>query len=275
MMAGLEVVRSREVAGTILFLLLLLPIVFVDLSWPTCTPLPTPIHVGLLLYYVYIGLLSALVSNFILRAPIRSIGQVGKIGQTRWTVAASIGLVACVAGLAIAVAAAIPVVPSSGAESSFFTFVCAITLVGAIGAGEELLFRGFLLDRTVTLFGPGIGSLLLAGVFALAHAANPSASVLSALNLLIIGLFLSELRFLTGGLLAPMVFHATWNVVLLLLLGLPMSGFLARESLLSIELVGPDVLTGRSYGVEAGIAVTVIFGLATIILVRRRTARSR
>lgn len=89
---------------------------------------------------------------------------------------------------------------------------------------EEIQFRGFLQDlfsfRGMKL--PGIGTSAV--LFAFVHMDNPSAGLLSTINIFLFGVLLSMLRVRTGGLAAPTILHWLWNSVTGIVLGLNVSG---------------------------------------------------
>lgn len=162
-----------------------------------------------------------------------------------------------------------------------------VTFVG-VGFYEELLTRGYLItnlsegltwfDRIDTV---GAVSLAVVGsslLFALGHALNPNASLASAVGIMLAAVMLAAGYVLTGELALPIGIHITWNVFQGTVYGFPVSGTSVRLSILVIEQRGAPILTGGTFGPEAGVlgAFAVLLGVAFILVwVRWRTGRLR
>jgi membrane protease YdiL (CAAX protease family) len=84
----------------------------------------------------------------------------------------------------------------------------------AAGLGEEILFRGLIQGGLAGWIGAG-GALAVASVaFGMAHAVSPTYVVVATG----LGLYLGVLFEATGGLVAPVVAHATYDLVALLVI---------------------------------------------------------
>ena len=131
----------------------------------------------------------------------------------------------------------------------------------AIGVLEELLFRGYLLvnvaegarialdSRRAVLLAVGVSAAL----FGLAHASNPSASVVSTLNVTLFGLLLAGAYVFTDSLALPIGIHTSWNFVLGPIFGLPVSGLTSSVAVVAIDPGTRTLLTGGGFGPEAGL----------------------
>ncbi|PSQ04478.1 CPBP family intramembrane metalloprotease domain-containing protein [Halobacteriales archaeon QS_6_71_20] len=172
-------------------------------------------------------------------------------------------------------------------------FRVAGTLVGtAVGAGsvlvvflgvgvyEELFARGLLLVNVAEgLRAAGervavAAALLVSSVFfGLVHAGNPGASAASTLGVALAGTFLGVGFVLTGRLSFPVGVHVSWNAAQGLLYGFPVSGLGVDAAVVDLEPTGPTLVTGGSFGPEAGLlgAGAVVVGTAaTVAWVRVR-----
>lgn len=162
-----------------------------------------------------------------------------------------------------------------------------VTFVG-IGVTEELLARGYLiknLSEGLTWFdriGPtGAVALAILGsalLFAGGHFANPNASLASMAGILVAAVMLAAGYVLTGELAIPIGVHVTWNFFEGPVYGFPVSGIDFGLSVLAIQQRGPEVLTGGSFGPEAGAlgALAGIVGTGLIAAwVYRREGRLR
>lgn len=96
-----------------------------------------------------------------------------------------------------------------------------LTRVAAIaasaGLGEELFFRGFLQSALAGALGTPGAVFVAAGLFGLVHWITPFYALWAG----VIGVYIGALYALTGGLLAPVVCHAVYDLVAL--------GFYARR----------------------------------------------
>jgi uncharacterized protein len=158
-------------------------------------------------------------------------------------------------------------------------FVC-------VGVSEETVFRGYQLKNAAEglnyhSLGPR-GAILLAWVlssvfFAVLHAANPNATPISTLNIVLAGLMLGFGYVLTGELAIPIGLHITWNFFQGAVYGFPVSGFGDfGPTLLVTEQGGPELWTGGSFGPEGGLLIpaVMLLGMSLVALwTRLRTGK--
>jgi membrane protease YdiL (CAAX protease family) len=139
--------------------------------------------------------------------------------------------------------------------TSFVTFVL-------VGFSEELLSRGWILQVLERGRGTRAAIVGSAAVFALLHAFNPGFGLTALLGLFLAGLLFAQAYLTTRQLWLPMAFHLSWNFSEGPLFGFPVSG-LPAEGLLHVTPTGPDVVTGGTFGPEAGLVVIVGIALAS------------
>jgi membrane protease YdiL (CAAX protease family) len=144
------------------------------------------------------------------------------------------------------------VATAGGAASVLAFFV-------AVGVYEELLARGTLLVNVaegLRFAGERVavaGALVVsAAVFGLLHAASPGASLASTLGVTLAGGFHGVSFVLTGRLSFPVGVHISWNAAQGLGYGFAVSGFGPEAALFDLEPTGPALVTGGSFGPEAG-----------------------
>jgi len=127
-----------------------------------------------------------------------------------------------------------------------------------VGHYEEFVSRGYHLDN--------IGVSLSSGLFALLHAFNDNASLLSTLGLFVNALFFATAVKVTGRLSTAIGAHIAWNFVQGAVFGFPVSGDKEGASLIDIAQHGPAFLTGGAFGPEAGLvgALASVFGIALL-----------
>ncbi len=146
-----------------------------------------------------------------------------------------------------------------------WVFLCVAVL-------EELLFRGFVLQRLVEGLGARWALALMAALFAVAHLGNPgmdgitvaTATLDNALGALLLGL--AWLR--TRSLALPMGIHFGWNWMQGSVLGFEVSG-LAQAGWLHPQLLDrPQWLSGGTFGPEASVFAVVVDLAAVLLLCR-------
>ena len=91
--------------------------------------------------------------------------------------------------------------------------------------GEELGFRGYPLRRLANAIGVLPAMLVLALLFGLAHAKNPSATIFSTVNVALAAIWLSFAFFSSGGMPLAWGAHLGWNAGLAILFDAPVSGY--------------------------------------------------
>lgn len=157
-------------------------------------------------------------------------------------------------------------VPGSGLEIGYWA--AAFLMVGWY---EELLSRGYWLQNLAAGLGMPLAVFLSSAVFALAHFANPNASLAAVLGILGAGYFLAYAYLRTRQLWLPIGLHIGWNFFEGPVFGFPVSG-LETGRLILHEVNGPELITGGAFGPEGGLIVLPALALGAY-LVHRYTAR--
>jgi len=142
-----------------------------------------------------------------------------------------------------------------------------------VGVYEELMFRGYILQRLNDRAGKTVSILVSSIIFAVMHGLNPGADAFGIFNTVGIGAILCVLYFRTGSLWMPIGFHMAWNFSLGYLYSLPVSGIPLYGVLEVVEIEPTSRLTGGSYGPEAGLACTVALAVWAAWLIWKRTKR--
>jgi CAAX protease family protein len=158
-------------------------------------------------------------------------------------------------------------------------FICA-------GAAEEALFRGYPL-QTMTRAGLAwVGILLTCVFFGWVHLNNPNMPEgyalfnipylrffnklfnIPFLNTALAGVWLGVAYLRTRSLWFPLGVHWSWNWTMGAVVGLPVSGIneITSQSLLRTVDHGPAWLTGGTYGIEGGLACTIVLIISTIFI---------
>src|SRR4029078_3131049 len=85
------------------------------------------------------------------------------------------------------------------------------------------------------------------------------------------GVWLAIAYLRTRSLWLPLGVHWSWNWALGSVFGLPVCGItIVSQPLLRGKDIGPALLTGGSYGIEGGVACTVVLVLSTLFLWRTK-----
>jgi hypothetical protein len=156
------------------------------------------------------------------------------------------------------------------AEPSFS--LTGLSTIVLFAIGEEVVFRGTLLEALHERFGAPAAVITTSILFALAHAGNPGASLVSTINVALAGIALGAAVITTSSLWMAIGFHVVWNVALSSVFGV-VSGMdlgLAVTELNTSSLsntVRPWI--EGSFGIEEGYATTILLPLSMIALLRR------
>ena len=132
------------------------------------------------------------------------------------------------------------------------------------GATEEIVTRGWLLNVLSTKYNIGVGLLISSTLFGLMHLTNPNVNYIAVVNIILVGLFYGLYVIKTNDLWAVCGMHSAWNFAQGNIFGFKVSGLdVSVGSLIDLNLVGSDFVTGGIFGPEAGITATFIL-LASI-----------
>lgn len=147
----------------------------------------------------------------------------------------------------------------------------------AVAITEELFVRGYLLINiaealkskkisinTSIIIGMAVTSIL----FGVLHYFNTNATIVSSLNLMLIGFLFGYAFVSTGSLALPIGLHFAWNFTQAQVFGLNVSGFPPLVSIFKSSLLGEPNITGGSFGPEGGIMIiiSVFIGLFLVNL---------
>ncbi len=149
-----------------------------------------------------------------------------------------------------------------------------LVILAAGAAMEEVMFRGYPFQRLVESAGPVAATVVLSGLFGLAHLTNPNASIWGVANTAAVGVLFCLAYLRTRSLWMPIGIHFAWNTSLGLVFGLPVSGLRGFSVIVRSKAEGPLWLTGGAYGIEASAVGTVVISLgiaAVVFLVKERS----
>lgn len=134
------------------------------------------------------------------------------------------------------------------------------------GMSEEVILRGYFMVSVAAK-----NSILLAVIsnsiiFSVLHLLNPGISVIGILNLLLFGVFASVYTLKMNSIWGICAIHSIWNYAQGNLFGIKVSGMDTGVSVLSFLPTGSSTLiNGGAFGLEGGLAVTIVLVLSTLI----------
>ena len=135
------------------------------------------------------------------------------------------------------------------------------------GATEEIVTRGWLLNVLSTKYNIGVGLLISSTLFGLMHLTNPNVNYIAVINIILVGLFYGLYVIKTNDLWSVCGMHSAWNFAQGNIFGFEVSGLdVSVGSLIDLNLVGNNVITGGAFGPEAGIISTFILLVSIGIL---------
>ena len=131
---------------------------------------------------------------------------------------------------------------------------------------EENAFRGYLLHTLAEGLGFWPAALLMSLLFAAMHVQNPGESKVGIVAVFAFGVMLAFSLWRTGSLLWAIGFHFMWDYSESFLYGVPDSGLVQPEHLLSTRLSGPTWITGGSVGPEGSWFIFAILAIVALII---------
>lgn len=160
--------------------------------------------------------------------------------------------------------------PVSGDVMAIVAGMVVVQLWAAVT--EELIFRGLLLQALERWCGSAIALAITAVLFGLLHLANPGATLWSSFAIAVeAGVLLGAAFLWRRNIWLVVGLHFAWNTCVALL-GIPVSGH-ENAGVLDTQPIGPDLLTGGDFGIEASIApiaVSLLLAVPMLIAARKR-----
>ncbi len=157
------------------------------------------------------------------------------------------------------------------APGMFLLFVLGFLIQGM---AEEVLCRGYFLvsfGRRHSMWAAALANALL---FAMLHLGNDGVSPLALINLTLFGIFASVYFIKSGNIWGIGAFHSIWNLAQGNFYGIRVSGIVTTCSVLASSPVeGRSLINGGPFGLEGGLAVTVVLLAGTAFLLWKHPAR--
>lgn len=163
-----------------------------------------------------------------------------------------------------------------GLSATFSVGIFILFLLGYMiqGMAEEVLCRGYFLVSVSRRYPLAVGILANAVLFAALHLLNAGISVLAFINLVLFGVFASVYFIKRGNIWGVGALHSIWNLAQGNIYGIRVSGMQTSCSILSSEMVaGRELINGGDFGLEGGLAVTIVLVAGTLILLATKQRR--
>lgn len=143
------------------------------------------------------------------------------------------------------------------------------------GFEEELVTRSILMNFLAAKYSPLVGIISNALIFSLLHLANNSFGLLAAINIFIVGILFSLLFYVSDDIMLSSAAHSFWNFAQGNIFGISVSGMANSKNTIFIsKLLGNPSLTGGAFGIEGGLATTIVLTIVTIYLIKKSKEKS-
>lgn len=135
------------------------------------------------------------------------------------------------------------------------------------GMAEEVLCRGYFMVSVGRRYPMAAAVALNSLAFAALHLLNPGISVLPLINLTLFGIFASVCFIKTENIWLIGAIHSIWNLVQGNVYGIKVSGMDTSCTILQSSMTeGKELMNGGIFGLEGGLAVTIVLVIGIAIL---------
>lgn len=144
------------------------------------------------------------------------------------------------------------------------------------GMAEEVLCRGYLLVSLTRRYSVSYSIVISAVFFALLHGMNSHLTFLALINLFLFGVLAALMLVRYENIWIVGAFHSLWNFAQGNLYGIQVSGSSLQKSVFaSTSKAELSVINGGAFGMEGGLAVTVVMvaGIAYLIWVLQKEGK--
>ena len=155
----------------------------------------------------------------------------------------------------------------------FVYMVCALVAVCIQSGAEELLTRGYMMGALRERYNVWVGIVVNSLFFGVLHLMNPGITVVSVLEIVLIGFALSLIVYYLDSLWMCIAIHTAWNYTQNILFGLPNSGIVSEKSFLHLEAAKGSVFYDAVFGVEGAVTsviVTAVLAVCVYLYARKK-----
>ncbi|WP_414049205.1 CPBP family intramembrane glutamic endopeptidase [Macrococcus animalis] len=155
------------------------------------------------------------------------------------------------------------------ASIPWVTITWLVALFMIQGLTEEVIARGFLMNKISYQIGVPAGIIINSAFFSFLHFLNPNTSILSFVNLFLAGIVFSLLFYWSDNIWLTGAAHSFWNITLGVFLGNEVSGQALPGTIFNsksnMEL---SLVNGGKFGLEGGVIVTIVSLIVIAILLK-------
>ena len=240
----------------------------------TLTSSPTILLISLVCTLIATGLV-IIYCRFIEKRSLYSMGFVSKKAVPDYLVGMVIGFV--MFSVAILICVATGTLSYKGAAYCGSIGLIVSFFLGYLfqGISEEVVCRGYFMT-TVASKKPIILAILANSVlFGLMHLMNKGVTVLAVVNIVLVGIFFSVLMLKSDSIWGVCAVHSMWNFTQGNFYGIKVSGIDSGASVFKFvpSEVG-TIINGGSFGLEGGLAVTIVLVIAISVTLLWRGKQS-
>jgi len=135
------------------------------------------------------------------------------------------------------------------------------------GMSEEVLCRGYFMVSIGRRYSMWVAVIVNSVAFAILHLGNSGISILAFVNLVLFGMFASVYFIKRNDIWGICAVHSVWNLVQGNVYNIRVSGMKISCSVFSSEITeGKELINGGAFGLEGGLAVTIVLVAGILIL---------
>ena len=222
----------------------------------------------LMLFSTIIAIIGTIIyCRFIEKRPIKTMGFRKKNALRDYLIGLVIGTV--IFSVAVLICIITGTADFVGLSTGFSASIIVFFFLGYLvqGMSEEVLCRGYFMisaARKNSLWAAVIANSV---IFALLHLLNPGIGIMPIINITLFGIFASVYMIKSGNIWGAAAIHSSWNFVQGNIFGIQVSGLGKTESIFSVTLrEGGDLINGGSFGLEGGLAVTIVLVICILMI---------
>lgn len=134
------------------------------------------------------------------------------------------------------------------------------------GFSEELICRSILMNYFAAKKNVIFAIVLNSIIFAALHLGNNGIAALALINLFLVGVVFSLMFYITDSIWLPAAAHSFWNMAQGNIFGISVSGHAVSDTrIFTTSFNGDTILNGGSFGIEGGLACTLVLIIVLII----------
>lgn len=144
-----------------------------------------------------------------------------------------------------------------GANSLFSLALLAWVLFFVlVGIAEEVMYRGFVMSVLRRTHSKVLVVVVPSLVFGAIHLTNSNVTLLSVVNIVLIGIAFSVMYYKSGNLWMCIGYHIAWNLFQSVVYGMPVSGMNIPAIMVSSYPMD-NLLNGGAFGIEGGVLAAI------------------